>query len=83
MTKVSNLILFYNKYLLTFYLDLIHKDSSQISITDSFNKSTSNKDENFTIVHFKRLLLDFTINNNISFRVVITLSFKKLLTFLN
>jgi hypothetical protein len=83
LTKVSNLILFYNKYLLTFYLDLIYKDFSQISIIDSFNKSTSNKDENFTIVPFKRLLLDFIVNNNISFRAVTTLSFKKLLTYLN
>ena len=71
--------MFYNKYLLTFYLNLFYKDSSQISIIDSFNKSTSNKDENFTIVHFKRLLLDFIVNNNISFKAITTLSFKKLL----
>jgi hypothetical protein len=47
-------------------------------ITESFSKATSQTSKGFTIVHFKRLLLDFIINNNISFRAITTLSFKKL-----
>ena len=54
-----------------------------MSITKSFSKSTSQTEEGFTIVHFKRLLLDFIVNNNISFRAITTLSFKKLLNYLN
>jgi Zn-dependent M16 (insulinase) family peptidase len=50
-----------------------------MSITESFSKATSKTSESFTIVYFKRLLLDFIVNNNISFRVIITPSFKKLL----
>ena len=54
-----------------------------MSIISSFNKGSSNTEETFTITHFKRLLLDFIVNNNISFRVVTTLSFRKLLNYLN
>ena len=54
-----------------------------MSLPNSFNKSTGKREEGFTIVHFKRLLLDFIVNNNISFRAVTTLSFRKLLTYLN
>ena len=54
-----------------------------MSIISSFNKGPSNMEEAFTITHFKRLLLDFIVNNNISFRVVIILSFQKLLSYLN
>jgi hypothetical protein len=54
-----------------------------MSITESFSKATSQTSESFTIVHFKRLLLDFIVNNNISFRVITTPSFKKLLQYLN
>ena len=55
-----------------------------MSITSSFNKGSSNTDlESFTITHFKRLLLDFIVNNNISFRIVIIPSFRKLLNYLN
>jgi hypothetical protein len=50
-----------------------------MSITESFSKAASQTSESFTIVHFKILLLDFIVNNNISFRVITTLSFKKLL----
>jgi len=50
-----------------------------MSITKSFNKATNQTSKGFTIVHFKRLLLDFIIYNNISFKVITTLSFKKLL----
>ena len=50
-----------------------------MSITESFSKATSQTNKGFTIVHFKRLLLDFIVNNNISFRVNIIPSFKKLL----
>jgi len=50
-----------------------------MSITKSFNKATSQTSKGFTIVYFKRLLLDFIVNNNISFRAIITSSFKRLL----
>jgi Zn-dependent M16 (insulinase) family peptidase len=50
-----------------------------MSITESFSKATSQTSKSFIIVYFKRLLLDFIINNNISFRVIIIPSFKKLL----
>jgi hypothetical protein len=48
-----------------------------------YNKYINKKGEPFTIEYFKRLLLNFIISNNISFRVIITLSFKKLLDYLN
>jgi hypothetical protein len=48
-----------------------------------YNKHINKKGEPFTIKHFKRLLLNFIISNNISFKVIITLSFKKLLDYLN
>jgi len=48
-----------------------------------FNKYSNKKEEPFTIKFFRRLLLNFIISNNISFRVIITLSFKKLLNYLN
>jgi len=63
--------------------DTTYQNSSQMSITESFNKQPREKEEGFTITHFKRLLLDFIINNNISFRAVITLSFKKFIKYLN
>jgi hypothetical protein len=50
-----------------------------MSIIESFNKATSQTSKGFTIIYFKRLLLDFIVNNNISFKAIITLSFKKLL----
>jgi len=51
-----------------------------MSIISSFNKGSSNTDlESFTITHFKRLLLDFIVNNNISFRVVTTRAFESFL----
>jgi hypothetical protein len=50
-----------------------------MSTTKSFNKATSQTSKDFTIVYFKRLLLDFIVNNNNSFRAITTLSFKKLL----
>jgi hypothetical protein len=53
-----------------------------MSISESFNKSFNKPDEGFNIIHFKRLLLNFIIYNNISFKVIITLSFKKLLNYL-
>jgi hypothetical protein len=54
-----------------------------MSISESFSKSASQTDEGFTITHFKSLLLDFIVNNNISFRAITTPSFKKLLNYLN
>ena len=54
-----------------------------MSITESFSKATSQTSKAFTIVHFKRLLLDFIVNNNISFRAITTSSFKKLLNYQN
>jgi hypothetical protein len=53
-----------------------------MSISKSFNKSFNKPDQGSNIVHFKRLLLNFIINNNISFKVVTTPSFKKLLNYL-
>jgi Zn-dependent M16 (insulinase) family peptidase len=57
--------------------------ASQSTITLLFNNQSSNREESFTISHFKRLLLSFIINNNISFRAIITPSFKSLLKYLN
>jgi Zn-dependent M16 (insulinase) family peptidase len=54
-----------------------------MSITESFNKQPGEKEEGVTITYFKRLLLDFIVNNNISFRVIITPSFKKFIKYLN
>ena len=54
-----------------------------MSITESFNKLASQSNKGFTITHFKSLLLDFIVNNNISFRAIITPSFKRLLNYLN
>ena len=54
-----------------------------MSITESFNKQPGENEEGFIITYFKRLLLDFIVNNNIYFRVVTTLSFKKLIQYLN
>ena len=48
-----------------------------------YNKHINKKGEPFTIEYFKRLLLNFIISNNISFRAITTLSFKKLLDYLN
>ena len=50
-----------------------------MSITELFSKATSQTSGGFIIVYFKRLLLDFIVNNNISFRAITTPSFKKLL----
>jgi hypothetical protein len=60
-------------------------DSSQISIYESFkkSKSTIGPEEGFTINRFKKLLLSFIINNNISFRAVTTQSFKDFIKYLN
>jgi len=80
---VSNLIIFYFKYNILTFLLATWEDSSQMSIIDSFNKQSGEREEGFTIIHFKRLLLDFIVNNNISFRAVTTLSFKKLIKYLN
>jgi hypothetical protein len=51
-------------------------------ITELFSKAISQTDKGFTIIHFKRLLLDFIVNNNISFRAVTTPSFINLLKYL-
>jgi hypothetical protein len=50
-----------------------------MSITKLFNKAISRNSKGFIIIYFKRSLLDFIVNNNISFKAIITLSFKKLL----
>ena len=52
-------------------------------INTAFNKQLGQREESFTINYFKRLLLSFIINNNISFRAVTTPSFKSLLNYLN
>jgi hypothetical protein len=41
---------------------------SQSTITSLFNRQLGQRDKSFTINHFKRLLLSFIINNNISVR---------------
>ena len=54
-----------------------------MTINSLFNKQSGQREEGFTITHFKKLLLNFIINNNISFRAITILSFKKLLSYLN
>jgi hypothetical protein len=39
-------------------------------ITKSFSKATSQTSKGFTIVYFRILLLDFIVNNNISFKAI-------------
>jgi inorganic pyrophosphatase/exopolyphosphatase len=60
---------------------------SQSSIVDSFSQLRANKRprslEEFDNNKFKKLLLNFIISNNLSFRSVTTESFKKLVYFLN
>ena len=56
---------------------------SQSTINSLFNRQSGQREETFTINHFKRLLLSFIINNNISFRAITTPSFKLLLKYLN
>jgi len=78
MSFVSNLMQIY-LYLLIFIAPTSKASSSQITIRESFNKSGNKPNNVELIIHFKRLLLNFIINNNISFRAIITLSFAKLL----
>ncbi|PMD28751.1 hypothetical protein L207DRAFT_521411 [Hyaloscypha variabilis F] len=40
---------------------------SQPTLPSLFNKHSGQREESFTINHFKRLLLSFIVNNNISF----------------
>jgi hypothetical protein len=85
MIIVSYIILIKKLYLLI-YLIGESEGSSQVSqstIDKLFNKKSGQREESFTINHFKRLLLSFIINNNISFRAVNTPSFKSLLKYLN
>ena len=56
---------------------------SQTTISSLFNKQSGQREESFTINHFKGLLLNFIINNNISFRAITIPSFKKLISYLN
>jgi hypothetical protein len=67
-------------------LEIDIEESSQTStINDFFNKSRSLKRPKspvFDVVQFKSLLLNFAIANNISFRAVTSISFKKLLDYL-
>ncbi|KAH9204346.1 hypothetical protein DL95DRAFT_398591, partial [Leptodontidium sp. 2 PMI_412] len=48
-----------------------------------YSHKISIRPQAFTITHFKRLLLNFIISNNISFYAITTNSFKKLLFYLN
>ena len=70
-------------YLLIFIALTSKASSSQITIRESFNKSGNKPNNIELIIHFKRLLLNFIINNNISFKIVITSSFKRLIAYLN
>jgi len=66
-------------YLLIFIAPTSEASSSQITIRESFNKSGNKLNDVELVIHFKRLLLNFIINNNISFRAITILSFAKLL----
>jgi hypothetical protein len=66
-------------YLLIFIALTSEAFFSQITIRESFNKSGNKLNNIKLIIYFKRLLLNFINNNNISFRVITTLSFIKLL----
>jgi hypothetical protein len=68
-------------YLLIFIAPTSEASSSQITIRESFNKSGNKPNDVEPIIHFKRLLLNFIINNNISFRAITTPSFAKLLQY--
>jgi hypothetical protein len=50
-----------------------------MSIIDSFNRASGKRKKDFIIVYFKKLLLDFIVNNNIFFRAVIRLVLKNYL----
>jgi hypothetical protein len=67
-------------------LKLMRTDCSQPNqriLSSMFNKHIRQREESFIINHFKRLLLNFIVNNNIFFRAITTPSFKKLLDYLN
>ncbi|KAH9205000.1 hypothetical protein DL95DRAFT_105316 [Leptodontidium sp. 2 PMI_412] len=71
-------------------LDSTAESSSQLSLKQSFNKrqkiDESKEEEEvqtFIISHFKKLLLNFIVSNNISFRAVTTPSFRRLLAYLH
>ena len=86
MKIIVSYLIFNKKLDLLIYLISENEASSQLSqptINTLFNKQSGLKEESFTINHFKRLLLNFIINNNISFRAITTLSFKKLISYLN
>ena len=68
---------------INFLLEEALKPSSQGTIAEAFKKQSGPVEESFTINHFKRLLLSFIVSNNLSFKCVITLSFIKLLKYLN
>jgi hypothetical protein len=82
-----------NKYFILIILIIINKiisgnkvsfsQARQQIIISVFNKHTGHREKSFTVNYFKRLLLNFIINNNISFRAVTTPSFKQLLEYLN
>ena len=86
MKIIVSYLIFNKKLDLLIYLIGESEASSQPSqptINSLFNKQSGPKEESFTINHFKRLLLNFIINNNISFQAITTLSFKKLISYLN
>ncbi|KAH6716507.1 hypothetical protein BKA61DRAFT_655233 [Leptodontidium sp. MPI-SDFR-AT-0119] len=67
------------------------RNTSQLSLKESFNNNNQQDDEleeeekeaSFMISHFKRLLLNFVVSNNISFRAVTSISFRKLMAYLH
>ena len=84
--RIVSYFILNKKLILLIYLIGKSKASSQVSqstITSLFNRQLGQRDKSFTISYFKRLLLSFIINNNISFRAITILSFKKLLSYLN
>ncbi|KAH9204119.1 hypothetical protein DL95DRAFT_451759 [Leptodontidium sp. 2 PMI_412] len=60
--------------------------SSQLSLEQSFASNSQSQEfieTIFQVVHFKRLLLNFLVSNNISFRAVTSTSFRKLMAYLH
>ncbi|CZT10602.1 uncharacterized protein RCO7_14044 [Rhynchosporium graminicola] len=66
-------------------INLRFLSDNNIALEESFNRegSTTSTISQFTEENFKRLLLNFIILNNISFRAISSLSFNKLVNYLN
>jgi hypothetical protein len=73
--------------LLIYILDEVSNSSQQtiqVAFSNKRARNTSNTPPpKFEIIRFKKLLLNFIISNNISFRAITTQSFKMLMLYLN